>query len=77
MKLEKKDASVCELRYKAKSMKSFLKEMAEDKLKKMRVKEIRSLLGRFDRECKGCAEKEDFLNEIRKLREEIQNGGEL
>ena len=76
-KLEKKDASICELRYKAKSMKSFLKEMEEDNLKKMRVKDIRSLLGRFDRECKGCAEKDDFLNEIRKLREEIKNGGEL
>ena len=67
-KLEKKDASVCELRYNAKSMKSFIKDMAEEKLKKMRVKEIRALLGRFERECKGCADKEDFLDEIRRLR---------
>ena len=58
-------------------MKSFLKDMEEDKLKKMRVKEIRALLGRFDRECKGCADKEDFLDEIRRLRDELSKGGEL
>ena len=76
-KLSMKDASVCELKYKAKSTKSFIKDMAEEKLSKMRVKEIRALLGRFDRECKGCADKEDFLNEIRALRAELEKGGEL
>ena len=78
-KLAKKDASVCELRYNARSLKSYLKDLTEEKITKMRVKEIRNFLSKFDKECFNCVEKSEFLDELRKLRTEIEEdkGDEL
>lgn len=34
----------------------------------MRVKQLKELLQEYHRDCKGCAEKQDFVNEIMALR---------
>jgi hypothetical protein len=40
---------------------------------KMKVKQLRQILQQRDRKCLGCAEKQDYVTEVLKLIDELQN----
>ena len=42
--------------------------LQEEDIKKMRVKQLKELLQEYHKECKGCAEKQDFVSEVMALR---------
>lgn len=37
-------------------------------LKKLRVKELKRILNTWDEECRGCAEKSDFISKIQEVK---------
>ena len=37
-------------------------------LKKLRVKELKRILNTWDEECRGCAEKSDFITKIQEVK---------
>ena len=37
-------------------------------LKKLRVKELKRILNAWDEECRGCAEKSDFISKIQEVK---------
>ncbi|CAO4375998.1 unnamed protein product [Caenorhabditis nigoni] len=61
-KLKSKDAQICELKYdKPLDWKTI-------DLKKMRVKELKNILGEWGEACKGCTEKSEFIKRIEELK---------
>lgn len=42
--------------------------LQEEDIKKMRVKQLKELLQEYNKECKGCAEKQEFVSEVMALR---------
>jgi hypothetical protein len=60
-KLKKKDSQICELTYD--------KEIDLDSvdLSKLRVKELRKILGDMGGSCNGCLEKAEFIRRIKEL----------
>lgn len=68
-RLSKKDETVCELRYPKPP--TDLKPLTSDMLQKMRVKALREILDEHNAPCVGCVEKNDFVERIQKLRDEL------
>ncbi|CCD83510.1 Mesencephalic astrocyte-derived neurotrophic factor homolog [Caenorhabditis elegans] len=61
-KLKGKDAQICELKYdKPLDWKTI-------DLKKMRVKELKNILGEWGEVCKGCTEKAELIKRIEELK---------
>jgi hypothetical protein len=56
--LKKKDPQVCELQYEKEL------DWKNINLKKMRVKELKNILGRWGESCNGCLEKSDYIKKI-------------
>jgi len=61
--LKKKDSQICDLQY-PKEL-----DWANINLRKMRVKELKKILGNWGEGCSGCLEKSDYINKI----EEVKN----
>lgn len=61
-KLKPKDASICELQYEKQL------DWANINLKKMKVKELKKILGDWGETCKGCLEKGDFIKKIEEVK---------
>lgn len=60
-KLNKKDSQICELKYD----KTF--DFSTINLKKLKVKDLKRILGDWNEQCKGCTEKSDFIKMIEDL----------
>ncbi|XP_013412980.1 mesencephalic astrocyte-derived neurotrophic factor homolog [Lingula anatina] len=60
-KLNRKDSQICELRYPK------VVDLATVNLKKLKVKDLKNILNNWGEECKGCAEKSDFIRKIEEL----------
>lgn len=61
-KMKKRDPQICELKYdKPLDWKNI-------NLKKMRVKELKKILSDWDETCRGCVEKQDFIDRIEELK---------
>jgi len=60
--LKKKDSQICDLVYEKEL------DWKNINLKKMRVKELKKILGDWDEDCKGCVEKSDFIKKIESVR---------
>jgi len=60
--LKKKDAQICDLVYEKEL------DWKNINLKKMRVKELKKILGDWEEDCKGCVEKSDFIKKIESVR---------
>merc|ERR1719414_2262415 len=70
-KLKKKDKQICELRYEKQI------DLKTVDLKKLKVRDLKKILGDWDEGCDGCLEKGDFIKRIEELkpkymREELQ-----
>lgn len=61
--LKKKDAQICDLSYEKEL------DWKNVNLKKMRVKELKKILARWEEKCSGCLEKSDYIKKI----EEVKN----
>lgn len=61
MKLKAKDSQICELKY-DKTI-----DLTNVNLKKLKVKDLRKILSDWDEQCKGCAEKSDFVKRVEEL----------
>lgn len=61
MKLYRKDEQICDLKY-DKSL-----DLSTVNLKKLKVKDLKSILSDWDQQCKGCTEKQDFIKLIEEL----------
>lgn len=61
MKLYRKDEQICELKYDVQL------DLAKVDLKKLKVKDLKNILGDWDEQCKGCTEKSDFIARIEEL----------
>eukprot|EP01136_Pigoraptor_vietnamica_P019924 Opistho-1_new@68116 len=61
-RLKKKDAQICELKYDKPI------DLKAVDINKLRVKELRKVLADWGEECKGCAEKSDFIRKINEVR---------
>lgn len=62
-KLKKLDSQICELKYDKPI------DWKNINLKKMRVKELKKILANWDEDCKGCVEKQEFIDKIEKLKQ--------
>ncbi|XP_040263569.1 mesencephalic astrocyte-derived neurotrophic factor [Bufo bufo] len=60
-KLKKKDSQICELKYDKQI------DLSTVDLKKLRVKELKKILDDWGENCKGCAEKSDYIRKINEL----------
>jgi len=60
--LKKKDSQICDLVYEKEL------DWKNINLKKMRVKELKKILGDWEEDCKGCVEKSDFIKKIESVR---------
>ncbi|XP_075039950.1 mesencephalic astrocyte-derived neurotrophic factor [Mixophyes fleayi] len=60
-KLKKKDGQICELKYDKQI------DLSKVDLKKLRVKELKKILDDWGENCKGCAEKSDYIRKINEL----------
>ncbi|XP_002127331.2 mesencephalic astrocyte-derived neurotrophic factor homolog [Ciona intestinalis] len=60
-KLKKKDAQICELRYEKQI------DWKNVNLNKMRVKQLKKILMDWGEECKGCLEKQEFVDRVKEL----------
>ncbi|XP_035678085.1 mesencephalic astrocyte-derived neurotrophic factor homolog [Branchiostoma floridae] len=69
--LKSKDAQICDLKYE-KSI-----DWKTVDLKKLRVKELKKILNDWGEECKGCAEKSDFIKLIETLKPKYVPHSEL
>ncbi|XP_065830053.1 mesencephalic astrocyte-derived neurotrophic factor homolog [Oscarella lobularis] len=61
-KLKKLDSQICELRYDKQI------DLKTVDLKKLRVKDLKKILSDWDEMCKGCVEKQDFVQRIEELK---------
>lgn len=61
MKLYKQDEQICDLKY-DKTM-----DLSVVDLKKLKVKDLKSILQDWDQQCRGCTEKQDFIKLIEEL----------
>jgi len=61
-KLKKKDSQICELKYEKQI------DWKNVNLQKMRVKQLRKILGDWGEECRGCIEKSEFIQRINDLK---------
>uniref|UniRef100_A0A4W6ELS0 Cerebral dopamine neurotrophic factor n=1 Tax=Lates calcarifer TaxID=8187 RepID=A0A4W6ELS0_LATCA len=59
-RLSSRDTQICELRY----GKPQLNDLSSDRLKKLRVLELRNILASWGEECRGCLEKHEFVSLI-------------
>ncbi|XP_064399852.1 mesencephalic astrocyte-derived neurotrophic factor-like [Halichondria panicea] len=57
-KLKGKDGEICDLKYDKEI------DFKNVDLKKMRVKQLKKILINWGEDCRGCAEKTDFINKI-------------
>jgi hypothetical protein len=60
--LNKKEKQVCELSYEK------LIDISTIDLKKLRVKNLKTILNQWDESCDGCLEKSDFIRRIEELK---------
>ncbi|XP_065178113.1 mesencephalic astrocyte-derived neurotrophic factor homolog [Sycon ciliatum] len=60
--LKKKDAQICDLRYEKQI------DLKTVDLKKLRVRDLKKILNDWDEDCRGCAEKSDFIARIEQLK---------
>ncbi|XP_018552689.1 LOW QUALITY PROTEIN: cerebral dopamine neurotrophic factor [Lates calcarifer] len=58
-RLSSRDTQICELRYEPQ-----LNDLSSDRLKKLRVLELRNILASWGEECRGCLEKHEFVSLI-------------
>eukprot|EP00092_Neocalanus_flemingeri_P020191 GFUD01021865.1.p1 GENE.GFUD01021865.1~~GFUD01021865.1.p1 ORF type:complete len:176 (+),score=46.54 GFUD01021865.1:67-594(+) len=61
-KLKKMDKQICELTYEKQI------DFSTVDLKKLKVKELKKILGDWDEVCDGCLEKSDFIKRIEDLK---------
>ena len=66
-RLGKRDGEVCRIRDKASSAK-VLDGIDEAKIKKMRVKQLKSILFDYGASCDNCLEKPDFVKRVLELK---------
>lgn len=59
-RLSKADSQICDLRYP--------KPIDLSDLSKLKVKDLKKVLAGWGQECKGCAEKADFVRQVESLR---------
>nr|SCD14044.1 mesencephalic astrocyte-derived neurotrophic factor [Suberites domuncula] len=60
--LKKKDGEICELKYEKEI------DFSTVDLKKLRVKELKKILSNWGEDCRGCAEKTDFISKINAIK---------
>lgn len=60
--LKKKDPQICELQYEKEL------DWKNINLKKMRVKELKNILGKWGESCNGCLEKSDYIRKIEEVK---------
>nr|CAB3263611.1 mesencephalic astrocyte-derived neurotrophic factor homolog [Phallusia mammillata] len=60
--LKKKDSQICELKYEKQV------DWKNVNLKKMRVKQLKKILEEWGEDCRGCVEKQEFIDKINKLK---------
>merc|ERR1711871_459869 len=65
-RLGKLDGEVCKIRDKAASQAN-LKKVDEAKIKKMRIKELKSILFDYGASCDNCLEKSDYVKRVLEL----------
>ncbi|ESN99926.1 hypothetical protein HELRODRAFT_176222 [Helobdella robusta] len=61
MKLYRKDAQICDLKYE----KTF--DFSKVNFKKLKVNELKQILLDWGEDCKGCTEKSDYINLVEQL----------
>ncbi|XP_076231907.1 mesencephalic astrocyte-derived neurotrophic factor [Calliopsis andreniformis] len=61
-KLKKKDAQICDLRFEKQI------DINTVDLKKLKVRDLKKILGDWDETCDGCIEKTDFIKRIEELK---------
>jgi len=61
-KLHKKISGVCDLKYEKQI------DWSAVDVTKMRVKQLKKILGDWNEECRGCLEKQDFIDRINELK---------
>lgn len=61
LKLYRVDAQICDLKYDKQI------DLATVNLKKLRVGELKAILSDWDDQCRGCAEKSDYIKRIEEL----------
>lgn len=61
-KLQKKIPGVCDLKYEKQI------DWSSVDINKMRVKQLKKILGDWNEECRGCLEKQDFIDRINELK---------
>ncbi|XP_074644703.1 mesencephalic astrocyte-derived neurotrophic factor homolog [Tubulanus polymorphus] len=60
-KLYEKDSQICDLKYEKKI------DLVNANFRKMKVKELKKILSDWDADCRGCAEKSDYIKRIMEL----------
>jgi len=61
-KLRKKDSQICELKYEKEL------DWKTLDLNKLKVKDLKKILGDWSEDCKGCSEKSEFIKKIQELK---------
>eukprot|EP00240_Pyramimonas_obovata_P006990 CAMPEP_0118922210 /NCGR_PEP_ID=MMETSP1169-20130426/1214_1 /TAXON_ID=36882 /ORGANISM="Pyramimonas obovata, Strain CCMP722" /LENGTH=180 /DNA_ID=CAMNT_0006863041 /DNA_START=117 /DNA_END=659 /DNA_ORIENTATION=+ len=73
-KLGKKDSAICALTYR-KVYTHDLTKLEEPQIKKMKLKDLRTILSEHNKECVGCIEKDDFVRTVLQIKADFKPEG--